>query len=589
MLSKIKNMFKRKDSLYTIKFSFLMLLVYTIFIILNDYICFFAGTHANVYTYIGSIAILMPIMLILRRSVKIDFSNFSKYDLIFLVIIGIIYLLKFAIPDSAFDTLNYHLYEQENCFSNNVSFNYFPARWINTFSIPLADRMHYFFRFLLGYRLGYILNLFIVIVIYYQTKQIIQCFIQESKFKYIIPILAILVVLTDFVLQNFVTYYVDLFAIPFFLEIIIIMLKKDFNKFNIMLVIICAGIALALKISNAFLLIPLGITFLILAKKNLKWYIILIGAVLIICPIAVYFLNNYIQTGNPVYPFYNTIFKSKFLDIINWKEEFYGPKRIRERLLWPIYTLISPRRANDSEMYAGRLGFGYIATIIMVIYSIIKKDKKKIICSSMLIVLYLTWSNFMMGYIRYALVLDILSGIAIIVTAYYLLKEKAFIYHVLGIVASICLLFEVYNSTNTIVYTSNELSWRANYFKDKEIYRLNMKETFVKRDYTEYLKDVDCFGIADYNSGYAVLLSNEIPSINLLESYSNEYGKEKYEEFIKEYEDKNMYVISTTKTIERTLNYLEKTDFDFDGEIKEFKADFLDITNNIVLLKVKHK
>ena len=68
---------------------------------------------------------------------------------VMVLILGI-YAIKFAIPDKAFDTLNYHLYVQENAFSDNVMYNFFPARWINTFSFPLGDRMHYFFRFFLA-------------------------------------------------------------------------------------------------------------------------------------------------------------------------------------------------------------------------------------------------------------------------------------------------------------------------------------------------------------------------------------------------------------------------------------------------------
>lgn len=280
---------------------FAVLCIYTIFIIINDYICFCFQTNSSLLTYAISAFLVGIVAFFITRKVKIKPEQFSKYDLLFFVTILGIYAIKFAIPDKAFDTLNYHLYVQENTFSDNIMYHFFPARWINTFSFPLGDRMHYFFRFFLGYRLGNIFNVFILIVVYYQIKRILNMFI-ETKRNMIIPVLALLAITTEFILQNYITYYVDLIAIPFILEILYIILNKEYDSFHNLLTLLCVGIIVALKVSNALLLIPMAIVYLIGARKTIRLSTVLIGIILVIFPVAIYLLNNYIQTRKSCIP-----------------------------------------------------------------------------------------------------------------------------------------------------------------------------------------------------------------------------------------------------------------------------------------------
>ena len=294
-MNKILSLTK-KNKKFEVDILFSLLCCYTVAIIINDYICFlFKLTYTNIITYIFSLFIILIIALFVSKNCIIKKENFSIYDLTFFILISFIYIIKFALPDKSFDTLNYHLYLQERPFYNNVLYNFFPARWINTFSLPLGDRMHYFIRLVLGYRLGNLLNYYILIVVYYQLKQILRHFIIVNN-KFIIPVLSTLVISTEMILWNFITYYVDLISIPFILEIFLLILNKKFDNFNNFLALLCAGIIVSLKISNAFLLIPLGILYIILARKNIKLKTILISPLILLFPVLVYLVNNYIQT-----------------------------------------------------------------------------------------------------------------------------------------------------------------------------------------------------------------------------------------------------------------------------------------------------
>ncbi len=239
-------------------------------------------------------------------------------------------------------------------------------------------------------------------------------------------------------------------------------------------------------------------------------------------------------------------------------------------------------------MYYGRMAFGYIASILLFINSTIDKDKKKLLLSGLTIILFLVWSNFMMGYIRYALILEVLSGIVMVVLIYQFFYKNTFVRNVLAIMMCGLLIFQVGKSVYSIVFTPTELSWRTTVFQDVAKYKENLKSMFEKYDYTEYLNGVDCFAISDYNSGYAVLLSDNIPIISLLEGYANEYGKQQFEDRIEEYKDKRIFVISTSETIERTIQYLNTTEFKITGEIRSFYTDFLDARTQLILLEITH-
>ena len=49
----------------------------------------------------------------------------------------------------------------------------------------------------------------------------------------------------------------------------------------------------------------------------------------------------------------------------------------------------------------------------------------------------------------------------------------------------------------------------------------------------------------------------------------------------------NIYTVSTSVTLERTENYLQKSGFKRKSENKEFKADFINSNNNLILFEIE--
>ena len=589
MQTKIKNfLVNKKKRVYSIRLEFFLLLFYTVFILINDFFCFLFKTNQTWYFYLISFCITFLGTILVLRKTNIEKPPVSRYDLVFVAMIALIFFIRIFIPDSSFDTLNYHIIAQEQVFSDNVGFNFFPGRWINTHSLSLADRMHYFFRLILGYRLGIVLNFILLVIIYYQIKRILILVLRGKK-ESTIAMVAALGIITEQILTNSMTYYVDLFSIPFFLEMIMLILDKKGKPKHFTVALAC-GILVSLKLSNGFLMVLFLVVYLLRFYKTLKLKTVIICGVIMVLPLGVNLTNNYIQTKNPIFPFYNSLFKSPFYEKSNFYEDCYGPKGKKETLVWPIIALFDTRRAFDTKTYYGRISFGYIAALVMllvIIYTKIRhkeQDKLKIFLIIFYILACLIWSKFMLGYIRYALILEVLAWFSIVICLEWCFKDKNRLGYILGAVLAGATFYQISCSIGDVMVGVRESSWRRPLTLDDENYWKNFE---VKSyDYKEKVRNygIDCFGIVDYNSGYASLLGLDVPIIQLNEGFANKYGKNKQLELLKKC--KNIYTVSTTVTRERTEKYLEKTGYKINGKVKKMKVDFVDINNSLILFPI---
>ena len=148
---------------------------------LNDILIYTAHLDYSIGLIISSIInIIIFGNFIYRKKILLN-SNFEKTDLI-LFIVWIIYsLTKIVFPDETYDTFSYHIYLQENPFIDKVNFDFFPGRIYCIFLFPLADRLHYIFRYLFGYRFGRIASFYTAIIVFYQLKNILFFLTKNKK------------------------------------------------------------------------------------------------------------------------------------------------------------------------------------------------------------------------------------------------------------------------------------------------------------------------------------------------------------------------------------------------------------------------
>ncbi len=497
----------------------------------------------DLFTYLFNINYIVGLILSLGLTSILHFLihkkinitlDIKKEDIIFFVLLGLIFIITIVYPDRSFDTINYHLYLQENPFGNKITFDFFAGKNLNSFSYAFPDRLFYIFRFILGYRLGVVLNYLIVIALYYMVKDIIG---KLTKMKELpLVIISSLIVTTVSVIDIVDSYYIDLVSLVILFEAfrIIFTSKLDGNN-NILYgyIGLLFGLAFAAKISNAFTLIGLFIIFIIKNRtfyKTLNIKNILITLLMFILPFSIYMIYTYISTGNPFFPFYNTIFKSEYFGLWNWMDTRFGPHSFIETILWPIIGALRPGRVNDQAIVEPLWAYGYIISIMYVGYYLFKYIRKENVNKEKLgfflstILIYLLWSKFQLGYSRYGLIALVLGGIAIYTYIYDIFKNKKIL------LISLIIPLMLYNFTvNVRHYMSYSEDWIFNnYFNDVTgEYKFNLTNLFSRGNEEILEMDKDSVWTIFYcNAGLAQMVNPNIPIINVANGADNDYTKE---------------------------------------------------------------
>ncbi len=565
---------------------FLILLIIAFSVCISDIFIYFF--HLN-FIFINLISILLVslLVLILKKKNYINIqSDFSKYDLLFIFGFLIYIIISIVFPDLSWDTRSYHIYLQENVFTDKINMDFFAGRNLNSFLFALGDRINYLFRFLLGYRLGTIITYYLILVLYYQVKRWISN-MSGCKNPLFLSLFSILPCGMSVIFSFSGTYYIDNFGAVFLLEAFYILfceqdLLKDKIKLYVLAIII--GIAISIKITNVIFLIPIGLYYLIKNRKEFKFlkpYDYIFGIFLVILPWIIYALSNYQQTGNPVFPYYNQIFQSEYFAKTEWKDTNFGPKNIVQLIIWPLYIVVNPLSAFDTKFVDIMWGLGFIICILnLFFYKIHKKNKNIRIfhLSIILLIMYYLWGSMLVGYVRYASVLLVLSLIVCISFIYLQYDKKRIMsiaLTVLIILASIpsfgydfLIIIKDYHSFN---------EWISEY-------NSNLKFIFKDRN----IKKIDFDGILGAigdDSLIPCLLRNNNPIYNLEEwiTITNPKTENLYHQKIF---DKEIYVLVDKQTFERKKDYLNRNQFEI-LEQEELTDNFNLFSPSDTLYKLK--
>lgn len=296
--------------------------------------------------------IAISVIILFVKFYKISFRTirFNCTSIIFLIFLFFYSIIKAFFPDNACDTLHYHLIAQEPGFYNYLQDNGFARGSFQVWSFRLGDRLYYYSRILLGYKFGTMLYSVVLGIIYIQLVELLRLFkgkLVNGSTKWICKIwrpeiFAGFIVLGHEFLLSIATYYVDILAIPFLLEIVLISLKNIESMQNKYIFLLC-GMMIAFKLTNVIFIIP----YLLLCFRK---YIngidvnLIIKFLCIVGPCFVYFLHSFLCTGNPIFPAYNSIFKSDFYEYSNldYSAIGFGGQHILEKICWLFYFVFSP-------------------------------------------------------------------------------------------------------------------------------------------------------------------------------------------------------------------------------------------------------
>lgn len=334
----------------------------------------------------------------------------------------VIYAIRFVYPDVSFDVLNYHIISAERALRGYPAgpADFFP---VDTPLNPLADMVTGIYRHILGYRVGTIVNYLALIWVGTILVKFVRVYLKRT---WLIYLAVLLIVLTETLLFEINNYMVDLLALPLLLQATYLVLYVKEPKtisYSQFYTAFLLGLSVALKVTNIIFVIPIVLVWvqrLLAGKFRLAPVRLLLLLLVFIAPALPHTIHLYGETGSPVFPFYNSFFRSPYVAFINLKlpETRLGPIGSEQTLIWPLLLYSKPERISELPVYAGKIPLGFVVAFFFLPFKRVDNHIRAL--SFIMILGALLWS-LTTGYGRYASYLELISGMLII----YLLRVVA--------------------------------------------------------------------------------------------------------------------------------------------------------------------
>jgi hypothetical protein len=498
-----------------------LLFLYTVGII-RQYLCWVPVSNAIAWL-IAALAggFVLGRYVLIREA---DRSASLPFWIVFAVPLFLSYLLRVAFPDLSFDVLNHRLFQQVRALDGFLDRpgDFFPTPGpFNT----VPDMAFGITRYLFGYRLGTILNFFALL---WSGRILDRLFRSQIPNDWLRAFCVLATFAAEHLFFEINTYLVDLLALPLLLEATRLALQKmepARRNRHVVQIAFLIGVSVALKLTNLVLALPIVLlctwTFVIgpraarFGKELLRVSLFSIAGFL--GPVLPFSLYLYQQTGSPVFPILNGVFKSPYWPFQNMWDPRWGPRGLWETLSWPVQILFHPERLSELSLYSGRLSLGLLAAALALFIAWRNKDLRRL-CFLVLASLFL-WSG-TTGYIRYALFLELLSGLLLVMLIVESSKNK----RQLGV----ALLFICLSGTQTILacqyIASTEWSRRPTIFKLPEAWKSNARYFLRDRSLRSFSSSADrtrfdrvevWIESSMKTVGFEILLNEKAPVIGL--------------------------------------------------------------------------
>jgi hypothetical protein len=492
----------------------------------------------------------------------------SKILFTFLIAIPflVIYLMRALIPDTFLDVMSYHIPVGDRAMIGfpYIASDFFPFGGTNPPS--LSDMFTAVFRKTLGYRAGTMGNYLILL----WTATIVEKFLRETVKKQGKRYLFVFLILScEYVLFEINSYMVDLLGVPLLLEAtwIIANFKNVRNKdYYLLYISLLFGLALALKLTNLVYIIPLVLWTAVQIRQTpigVSFKTVVFCVALFFFPILPYSLPMYIETGNPIFPYYNKMFKSPYWPLAYISDPRWGPKSILEAVFWPILTILVPERASELKVYSGRIALAFVLSLLGLVWT----EKR----TQVLIVLWLLgsllWSQFGIGYMRYGLYSEILGGIVIVHVIVHR-KCQGGLLSARGIGITFLVLLAVQCTFAYKYVCTFEWCMRPTIFQSPRLHIENLRYIFRDRSLSRFLSDHDrkvvegaeAWAVGWIDAGYMSMLKNDIPIIRLESCayFNTPKGLEKFRLTLKNLEEKRIISICPVENLQRCMSSINE-------------------------------
>ncbi len=502
--------------------------------------------------------------------------RWSFWALVFLPLL-FFYVIRLPFPDISFDVLNYHIFHGERALRGPLlqTGDFFPtAAPFN----PTPDILTGLYRYVLGYRLGTVANLLALIWTGAIVERILQAWIKRDWLR---SASTLAVLATEQLFFQINNYMVDLLALPLLLEGTRIALKA--NRSNrcgkqIILLSMLLGTAAAFKLTNLIYAAPIVLIFLVnvLAadrspEKVSLWRLARIvpaAAVIFLLPLLPFTILIYRLTGNPVFPLYNGIFKSPYWRQGAMFDPRWGPYGIAETIGWPVFMFFRAARLSEYPFYSGRLSIGFVVALLLIFLA--RRERAAWQMAFITLFSAVAWSA-SSGYIRYALYLELTSGILMIWLIWYgwqkLRGPKTWRAAIVIAPLAILLLLQCsfalahayrweWSGRETIFYPGVRYDLReaANVLRDRSLSR------YIAPEDLKTFAEVDCWVETTYKtSAIAGLIKPEVPAlgVRLDEYFVTPAARRKFAEVVKGQRGHRLFTLTDHENYEKAREELE--------------------------------
>ena len=402
----------------------------------------------------------------------------------------LIYGMRFALPDTSYDVLNYRIVSAERALHGwpFIVGDFFPPFYpLN----PAPDMLFGIFRHTLGYRLGPILNLIILLWTGTILNRMLRPHVRNNWLRAVAVLLVLWTEQTFFLIN---TYLIDLLALPLLLQatyVSILPIESDRQaQRRLLLLALLLGLSAALKILNLAYAIPITFVYLLTLfryKDSVQWTrlvsLVPIAVLVALFPLLPYSLYMYQKSGNPIFPMYNAIFKSVYWPTVNLYDGRWGPRGLIEALVWPLRVAFDSSRTGELLVYSGRISIACIAAILSLAISWrvfqLRALNFAVLLGSLL------WAINLTGYARYAIFVELIGGVVIVGLMAQLLQRQQNVINVqavptvAGILLAAACIFQLSRATQYFV--SSEWSQRPTIFVALQQHKADAR--FILRDY----------------------------------------------------------------------------------------------------------
>lgn len=600
-------------------FLFLLVLI-VLYCWFKDFVNFFfyivgsESTSTGTYSYLIGLFIFLAVLYGLKvtffkkisaTQIKEIFQPHRKKEWLLLLLVSLpiiaLGLIRAVFPDQNYDTIHYELYLQDFDYIENK--RHFAPGGTATYIFHLSEIFSGLFRHLLGYRLGSIFNIFlavtIIVSVYDFIKKFISVYAPLRTFSIVsVALLASFAIFADNAILIFGSYKTDLIGIPLLIELLFMIFfgGKYSDKLNYAIFFVLSSLIIALKLTFLPYVAILGFIYFIKNYKSVPpLFLFSIPFVILLFP-APCLLYSILETGNPLFPFYNKIFHSAYYPDLNFKDIRFGPGTKFEALFYHIITLFNPEKRNEWMMYSYRLLFGFLISIGIIVFYVLRYKKNKydnlflqisLLCIVVLLFDY-AWA-ITTGISRYASANEIMYGIVIALLCMYV-REK---------LVSVFLVFMVLFQFHFTFQSASQLnmSWHnyASLFKNKELRHDNIE--MLLQDYgritdnSNILPKVDAFIIIPpcVPDGLARLLNKKAAIYDL----TADRTKDSVDLFEKnvvrvQSQNKNFMVIAYSECWGyEFINSMNKKGF-LATDMYEVYPDFMKANEPVLLFKIKY-